>query len=207
MSWLIYDLSSGCFFFVYYSDSFSDIGYIWDYTVCALKWSLCSVAKEDITLLPEVYEMTIQYWADLCDSKAFCTFDLYDMHVILKYSRPRYPPLDIQIKIPFHVFPSEESQLVCFMYRGSISSRLFNHTRIDFGQESKHHTSGDDLPPFHITWVCEYVIFFKCCFFFVFFFGLLLYSNSALSLHWKWSFLSQITNSALASEALTSTYV
>lgn len=68
-------------------------------------------------------------------------------------------PFDIQIKNFFQVFfppslsPTVEAQLVCFMYQGSISSGVFNHIRLDFGHDSKHHSTGNGFPPSHITWV------------------------------------------------------
>lgn len=77
------------------------------------------------------------------------------------------------------------------MWQGSIRCGVFNHTEIDFGQDSKHNSTGNDFPPFGIT--CHVI------------FCLLPASHSVLSLYFICPFLSQIASPDLASEALTAT--
>ena len=99
------------------------------------------------------------------------SMDFYDMAVTLTYSWLPYPP-------DWRFWYSDPNTLSCFFapspWKGTISELYVprqhwlwgvffffnNHTRIDFGQDSKHHRTGNDFPHFHITWA---VWSFACC--------------------------------------------
>lgn len=124
----------------------------------------------------------------MCDSMASGTFHFYDgachTDIQLASISTRLALLIFRSNLSFMCFSffvffplSGGAQLVCLCTKAVLALGLSNHIRIDFGQDSKHHSTELEMisPPFHVTWV-------------VWSFCLLLSSHSVLSTHLIWQF-------------------